>query len=67
MVKEVDLFITVPIGIKFGELLEHAPLIVPLFIPILKLRYWRRPWTIRGRYFLVETIIDLEREYKIYW
>ena len=43
MGKEVELLFTVTVGMPFGGLWEHEPLIVSLFLPITTLREWRGP------------------------
>ena len=40
MGKEADLLFTVPIGMSFGVLGEHEPLIIALFLPVVYRRNW---------------------------
>ena len=56
MVSEADLLFSVFIGVFFWVLVEHEPLIVALFLPIIKLGYRREPWTTRGSELVEEKI-----------
>ena len=38
MVKYTDWLFTIPVGIQFGGLGEHEPIIVALFLPVLSCR-----------------------------
>ena len=48
MGKKVDLLFTVSVWTPFWGLVEHAPLIIVLFLPIVSFSNWKGPWTIRG-------------------
>ena len=56
MVSEADLLFSVFIGVFFWVLGEHEPLIVALFLPIIKFGYRREPWTTRGSELVEEKI-----------
>ena len=64
MGKDVDMLLTAHVGIPFGGLREHEPLIVVLFISVVTRRDCRGPWTARGSELSVVTVIYLETEYK---
>ena len=48
MGKEVEFLFTVTVGITFWLLLEHEPLVIALFLPVVYRRNCRRPWKIKG-------------------
>ena len=62
MGKEAYFLFTVPVGVPFGGLGEHEPLIVDFFLPVVYRSNWRRPCTIKGSDWASETarFFDLE-------
>ena len=46
--KETYLLFNVNVGIPFWYLRGHVTLIIVLLLPIISLRKWRGPWTIKG-------------------
>ena len=62
MVKEADIFFTIPVGIPFWGLEKHEPLIVALFLRIVSHREWRGLWNIRGVQLTAETFRLFERK-----
>ena len=43
MEKEADLLFTVTVGMPFWGLVEHEPLIIALFLPVVSCSNWRIP------------------------
>ena len=63
IVKEAGFLSNVPVGTPFGRLVEHETMIVASFLPVIKFRYYRVPWTIRGSDFWWK-LLEIWRENK---
>ena len=60
MGEEVGFIFTVLVGMPFGGLGEHEPLIIFLFLTIVLRRNWKVPWNIHRSYWEREAIRAIE-------
>ena len=67
MGKEAYLLFTGTFGMSFWGLLEHEPLIIALFIPVVSYKNWRGSWTINGSDWVSGMFRDFDLEFKQEW
>ena len=67
MGNEADKLFAIVVGMTFGVLEEHEPLIISLFIPIVSRSSWIGPWNIIGSELDSGTFKALDIYYKRVW
>ena len=64
MGNQAEFLFTVPIGINLWGLVEHEPLTVAFFLPVVSRSNWSSTWKIKEGEWEDGTVRALDREYK---